>query len=81
MFSRDVSAVAEEPSSRPHRPMDIDDESLAMRDAEGDFDPTRDTTVRVTLLFLFLFSLQSLLPVLLSEFTMSLIFFSSFRRT
>lgn len=44
LFSRDGSAVAEEPSSRPHRPMDIDDESLAMRDAEGDFDPTRDTT-------------------------------------
>lgn len=43
--------MAEEPSSRPHRPMDIDDESLAMRDAEGDFDPTRDTTVRVTSLF------------------------------
>lgn len=44
--------MAEEPSSRPHR-MDIDDESLAMRDAEGDFDPTRDTTVRVTSLFPF----------------------------
>ncbi|XP_020278772.1 E3 ubiquitin-protein ligase HUWE1 isoform X2 [Pseudomyrmex gracilis] len=44
LFSRDGSVVAEEPSSRPHRPMDIDDESLAMRDAEGDFDPTRDTT-------------------------------------
>ncbi|KAG7210750.1 hypothetical protein KM043_012246 [Ampulex compressa] len=44
LFSRDGSAVAEEQSSRPHRPMDIDDESLAMRDAEGDFDPTRDTT-------------------------------------
>lgn len=43
--------MAEEPSSRPHRPMDIDDEGLAMRDAEGDFDPTRDTTVRVTSLF------------------------------
>lgn len=28
--------------------MDIDDESLAMRDTDGDFDPTRDTTVRVT---------------------------------
>lgn len=55
MFSRDGSAVAEEPSSRPHRPMDIDDESLAMRDAEGDFDPTRDTTVRVTSLFSFSF--------------------------
>jgi hypothetical protein len=47
--------VAEEPSSRPHRPMDIDDESLAMRDAEGDFDPTRDTTVRVTSLFFHIF--------------------------
>ncbi|KAL6427461.1 hypothetical protein ACFW04_008764 [Cataglyphis niger] len=44
LLERDGSAVAEEPSSRPHRPMDIDDESLAMRDAEGDFDPTRDTT-------------------------------------
>lgn len=52
MFSRDGSTVAEEPSSRPHRPMDIDDESLAMRDAEGDFDPTRDTTVRVIIAFL-----------------------------
>ncbi|KAL6427455.1 hypothetical protein ACFW04_008764 [Cataglyphis niger] len=50
LFSRDGSAVAEEPSSRPHRPMDIDDESLAMRDAEGDFDPTRDTTVREDLM-------------------------------
>ncbi|XP_036141020.1 E3 ubiquitin-protein ligase HUWE1 isoform X8 [Monomorium pharaonis] len=50
LFSRDVSAVAEEPSSRAHRPMDIDDESLAMRDAEGDFDPTRDTTVREDLM-------------------------------
>lgn len=56
MFSRDGSAVAEEPSSRPHRPMDIDDESLAMRDAEGDFDPTRDTTVRVTSLCFLSFS-------------------------
>ncbi|XP_015191132.1 PREDICTED: E3 ubiquitin-protein ligase HUWE1 isoform X3 [Polistes dominula] len=44
LFSRDGSTVAEEQSSRSHRPMDIDDESLAMRDAEGDFDPTRDTT-------------------------------------
>ncbi|XP_029672475.1 E3 ubiquitin-protein ligase HUWE1 isoform X6 [Formica exsecta] len=50
LFSRDGSAVAEEQSSRPHRPMDIDDESLAMRDAEGDFDPTRDTTVREDLM-------------------------------
>ncbi|XP_072752701.1 E3 ubiquitin-protein ligase HUWE1 isoform X5 [Anoplolepis gracilipes] len=50
LFPRDGSAVAEEPSSRPHRPMDIDDESLAMRDAEGDFDPTRDTTVREDLM-------------------------------
>ena len=39
--------MAEEPTSRPHRPMDIEDESLAMRDGEGDFDPARDTTVRV----------------------------------
>ncbi|XP_012277229.1 E3 ubiquitin-protein ligase HUWE1 isoform X2 [Orussus abietinus] len=44
LFSRDRSTVAEEQSSRPHRPMDIDDESLALRDAEGDFDPARDTT-------------------------------------
>ncbi|KAL6427458.1 hypothetical protein ACFW04_008764 [Cataglyphis niger] len=50
LLERDGSAVAEEPSSRPHRPMDIDDESLAMRDAEGDFDPTRDTTVREDLM-------------------------------
>lgn len=63
--------MAEEPSSRPHRPMDIDDESLAMRDAEGDFDPTRDTTVRVTSLFLF--SIISISHFLLSEFTMSFI--------
>lgn len=52
LFSRDVSAVAEEPTSRPHRPMDIDDEGLAMRDAEGDFDPSRDATVRVLSLIL-----------------------------
>ncbi|XP_066587993.1 E3 ubiquitin-protein ligase HUWE1 isoform X2 [Prorops nasuta] len=44
LFSRDGSAVTEEPTSRPHRPMDIDDESLAIRDTEGDFVPTRDTT-------------------------------------
>ncbi|XP_063994967.1 E3 ubiquitin-protein ligase HUWE1 isoform X2 [Diachasmimorpha longicaudata] len=44
LFPRDGSAVTEEPTSRSHRPMDIDDESLAMRDTEGDFDPTRDTT-------------------------------------
>ncbi|XP_058791372.1 E3 ubiquitin-protein ligase HUWE1 isoform X2 [Phymastichus coffea] len=44
LLERDGSAVAEEPSSRPHRPMDIEDESLAMRDGEGDFDPARDTT-------------------------------------
>ncbi|XP_053985847.1 E3 ubiquitin-protein ligase HUWE1-like isoform X2 [Hylaeus volcanicus] len=44
LFSRDGSAVAEEQSSRPHRPMDIDDESLAIHDGEADFDPTRDTT-------------------------------------
>ncbi|XP_076294390.1 HECT, UBA and WWE domain containing E3 ubiquitin protein ligase 1 isoform X3 [Lasioglossum baleicum] len=44
MFSRDGSAVAEEQSSRPHRPMDIDDESLVIRVGEADFDPTRDTT-------------------------------------
>ncbi|KAJ8683247.1 hypothetical protein QAD02_019039 [Eretmocerus hayati] len=44
LFSRDRSAVAEEPTSRPHRPMDIEDESLNMRDGEGDFDPNRDTT-------------------------------------
>ncbi|XP_043493606.1 E3 ubiquitin-protein ligase HUWE1 [Polistes fuscatus] len=50
LFSRDGSTVAEEQSSRSHRPMDIDDESLAMRDAEGDFDPTRDTTVREDLM-------------------------------
>ncbi|XP_033329504.2 HECT, UBA and WWE domain containing E3 ubiquitin protein ligase 1 isoform X3 [Megalopta genalis] len=51
LFPRDGSAVAEEQSSRPHRPMDIDDESLVIRDGETDFDPTRDTTVRVTSLF------------------------------
>ncbi|XP_076681578.1 HECT, UBA and WWE domain containing E3 ubiquitin protein ligase 1 isoform X3 [Andrena cerasifolii] len=50
LFSRDGSAVAEEPSSRPHRPMDIDDESLAIRDGEADFDPTRDATVREDLM-------------------------------
>ncbi|XP_015599094.1 E3 ubiquitin-protein ligase HUWE1 isoform X3 [Cephus cinctus] len=50
LYSRDGSAVTEEPSSRPHRPMDIDDESLAMRDNEGDFDPARDTTVREDLM-------------------------------
>ncbi|XP_011497625.1 PREDICTED: E3 ubiquitin-protein ligase HUWE1 [Ceratosolen solmsi marchali] len=50
LFSRDGSAVAEEPTSRPHRPMDIEDESLAMRDGEGDFDPARDTTVREDLM-------------------------------
>ncbi|XP_034939530.1 E3 ubiquitin-protein ligase HUWE1 isoform X2 [Chelonus insularis] len=47
LFSRDGSAevlVPEEPTSRSHRPMDIDDESLAMRNADGDFDPARDTT-------------------------------------
>lgn len=65
--------MAEEPSSRPHRPMDIDDESLAMRDAEGDFDPTRDTTVRVTSLFFNFFSSQLILSVLRSEFAMNLI--------
>lgn len=43
--------MAEDQSSRPHRPMDIDDESLAIRDGEADFDPTRDATVRVTSLF------------------------------
>lgn len=62
--------MAEEPSSRPHRPMDIDDESLAMRDAEGDFDPTRDTTVRVTSLFLFF---SRIISVLFSEFIMDFI--------
>lgn len=62
--------MAEEPSSRPHRPMDIDDESLAMRDAEGDFDPTRDTTVRVTSLFSFF---SRIISVLFSEFTMDFI--------
>ncbi|XP_057320129.1 E3 ubiquitin-protein ligase HUWE1-like isoform X1 [Microplitis mediator] len=50
LFSRDGSAVTEEPTSRSHRPMDIDDESLAMRDTDGDFDPTRDTTVREDLM-------------------------------
>ncbi|CAD6224794.1 GSCOCG00005556001-RA-CDS [Cotesia congregata] len=44
LLERDGSAVTEEPTSRSHRPMDIDDESLAMRDTDGDFDPTRDTT-------------------------------------
>lgn len=65
--------MAEEPSSRPHRPMDIDDESLAMRDAEGDFDPTRDTTVRVTSLFFTFLSIISISHLLLSEFTMNFI--------
>ena len=27
--------------------MDIDEESLAIRDGEADFDPTRDATVRI----------------------------------
>ncbi|XP_046484252.1 E3 ubiquitin-protein ligase HUWE1 isoform X1 [Neodiprion pinetum] len=44
LFPRDGSAITEEPPSRPHRPMDIDEESLAMREAEGEFDPARDTT-------------------------------------
>ncbi|XP_076294389.1 HECT, UBA and WWE domain containing E3 ubiquitin protein ligase 1 isoform X2 [Lasioglossum baleicum] len=44
LLDRDGSAVAEEQSSRPHRPMDIDDESLVIRVGEADFDPTRDTT-------------------------------------
>ena len=39
--------MTEDQSSRPHRPMDIDEESLAIRDGEADFDPTRDATVRV----------------------------------
>ncbi|XP_029040981.2 LOW QUALITY PROTEIN: E3 ubiquitin-protein ligase HUWE1 [Osmia bicornis bicornis] len=50
LFSRDGSGVAEDQSSRPHRPMDIDDESLAIRDGEADFDPTRDATIREDLL-------------------------------
>ncbi|XP_043484818.1 E3 ubiquitin-protein ligase HUWE1 isoform X4 [Leptopilina heterotoma] len=50
LLERNGSAVAEEPTSRSHRPMDIDDESLALRDNEGDFDPTRDTTVREELM-------------------------------
>ncbi|XP_076227161.1 HECT, UBA and WWE domain containing E3 ubiquitin protein ligase 1 isoform X5 [Nomia melanderi] len=50
LFSREGSAVAEEQSSRPHRPMDIDDEGLVIRDTEADFDPTRDTTVREDLM-------------------------------
>lgn len=66
--------MAEEPSSRPHRPMDIDDESLAMRDAEGDFDPTRDTTVRVTSLFPFCFSPLINDFVLFSQFTNKFVF-------
>ncbi|KAL7301215.1 hypothetical protein TKK_0006181 [Trichogramma kaykai] len=41
LYSRDGSAAAEEPTSRPHRPMDIEDESQV----ENDFDPARDTTV------------------------------------
>ncbi|KZC13383.1 E3 ubiquitin-protein ligase HUWE1 [Dufourea novaeangliae] len=41
LLERDGSAVTEEQSSRSHRPMDIDDESLAIRDGEADFDPTR----------------------------------------
>ncbi|XP_048511685.1 E3 ubiquitin-protein ligase HUWE1 isoform X4 [Athalia rosae] len=44
LFPRDGCAITEEPPSRPHRPMDIDEESLAMREAEGEFDPARDTT-------------------------------------
>lgn len=39
--------MTEDQSSRPHRPMDIDEESLAIRDGEADFDPTRDATVGV----------------------------------
>lgn len=30
--------------------MDIEDESLVIRDGEGDFDPARDTTVSLSLL-------------------------------
>jgi len=74
--------VAEEPSSRPHRPMDIDDESLAMRDAEGDFDPTRDTTVRVTSLFFHIFSDKiNIIHLRILEFTMNFILggFNQFR--
>ncbi|XP_014203791.1 E3 ubiquitin-protein ligase HUWE1 isoform X2 [Copidosoma floridanum] len=47
LLERDPSAVSEEPTSRSHRPMDIEGDSLVisrMRDGEGDFDPTRDTT-------------------------------------
>ncbi|KAG6803233.1 E3 ubiquitin-protein ligase HUWE1 isoform X1 [Apis mellifera caucasica] len=44
LFSRDGPGVTEDQSSRPHRPMDIDEESLAIRDGEADFDPTRDAT-------------------------------------
>lgn len=40
LFSRDGPGVTEDQSSRPHRPMDIDEESLAIRDGESDFDPT-----------------------------------------
>ncbi|CAK9823562.1 E3 ubiquitin-protein ligase HUWE1, partial [Anthophora retusa] len=50
LFSRDGPGVNEDQSSRPHRPMDIDEESLAIRDGEADFDPTRDATIREDLL-------------------------------
>jgi len=61
--------------------MDIDDESLAMRDAEGDFDPTRDTTVRVTSLFFYIFYKINISHLRILEFIMSFILggFNQFR--
>ena len=42
--------MAEDPSSRPHRPMDIED---SMRDGENEYDHALDTTVRIIFLFLY----------------------------
>lgn len=51
--------MTEDQSSRPHRPMDIDEESLAIRDGEADFDPTRDATVRIFYINYFIFFYKS----------------------